>query len=775
MKPGSISGKVMIIYGIAFVAIILLTFWVSYLGTVGRLKQDLEKTNLALLKQVDEKIEVTFRQTEKELLALIEDLDFVYFMYSNYADNAQRATTTYNVQRKLNDFVISNADFSSVFAYSAVSGDTLTQNNFFDNAEVENKWLKDYVDMPKYTQWLTTHPVWDGRASSDVVTLVRSYPALSSPGFRKGVMAVNIKESVLHDMVAAVYEDSKIGHLFILDAEGNVVTHDDKSQIYRNMKNVPYIRQILSAEGSGTATVKLEGADQSVFYRTSGYTGWKLVSVVPQAQIYKPLQVTRNLLIAFAVGMLAFALAVLIYVNRWTFKPIDRLIGRVSDAYHARRPPLQGEGASSQGLDYLEKVFERMMLDREDLERHARDSKPVMKWRLMMDLLMGYRTEYRSVSHQLAFVGARLYPERYLVCTAEIGKEGEAVSSRDEALYTFVFCNVAEELINAEHAGFAIDLGGGSAVVLFSFAEGDSEQNHVHALAILELILDVVNKQFGLIATVGVGRSYREMKDIPVSYDESKKALHYKLLFGRHAVISVENVQPPDSQEYYRISLKAEPIAEALKMTDAARIRSCLETLFAEAVGSGLPPEFIYQLSFDVIMKSLQTAGAIGIELETQTDSLDRIYAKLRQCENWKEAEQLVLSVLEQLSAQIELKRSSRGKNDAIERMLTYIQEHYRENDLSLDRLADEFQLSPTYVSKLFKEHTESNFIDHLIEIRINASKELLADPDRKVNKIGEAVGYANTGSFLRTFKKYTGMTPTEYRDSLQDRRAPGD
>lgn len=409
------------------------------------------------------------------------------------------------------------------------------------------------------------------------------------------------------------------------------------------------------------------------------------------------------------------------------------------------------------------------MLDREDLERHARDSKPVMKWRLMMDLLMGYRTDYRSVSHQLEFVGARLYPERYLVCTAEIGKEGAAISSRDEALYTFVFCNVAEELINAEHAGFAIDLGGGSAVVLFSFAEGDSEQNHVHALAILELLLDVVKKQFGLIATIGVGRAYREMKDIPLSFDESKKALHYKMLFGRHAVISVENVQPPDSQDYYRISLKAEPIAEALKMTDAARIRSCLETLFAEAVGSSLPPEFIYQLSFDVIMKSLQTAGAIGIELDTQTESLDRIYAKLRQCENWKEAEQLVLSVLEQLSAQIELKRSSRGKNDVIERMLAYIQAHYRENNLSLDRLADEFQLSPSYISKLFKEHTESNFIDHLIEIRINASKELLANPDMKVNKIGEAVGYANTGSFLRTFKKYTGMTPTEYRDRLRE------
>lgn len=770
MKTRGISAKIMLIYGIAFLIIILATFWVSYFGTVGRLKQDLEATNMALLKQVDEKIEVTFRQTEKELLALTEDVDFVYFMYGSFADDAQRSTTFFNIRRKLESLVTSNANFSSVFVYSSVAGGILTDNTYMQDAAAEENWLRDYIDIPNYVEWLTTHQIWDGRANNDVITLVRPYPVLSRPGFRKGVMAVNINEKALYDMIKAIYEDRKIGHLFILDEAGNVVTHDDKSQIYRNMTNVPYIRDILSEESGGIRTAKIDGVKQSVFYRTSGYTGWKLVSIVPQAQIYKPLMVTRNLLIALAAGMLALALIVLIYVNRWAFKPLDRLIGKVSDAYHARKPQLQGAGVNLQGLDYLENIFEHMMLDRENLERHARDSKPVLKWRVMMDLLMGYRTEFQAVRHQLEFVGVTLCPERYLVCMAEIGKAGEALSSRDEALYTFVFCNVAEELIHAEHAGFAIDLGGGKAVVLFSFAEGDNDQNHVRALAILELIVDVAKKQFGLIATVGVGRAYREMKDIPLSYDESRKALHYKMLFGQHAVISIESLQPPDSQDYYRLSLKAEPIAEALKLTDTVRMKKGLESLFADAVVSNLPPEFIYQLSFDIIMKSLQTAGAIGIELETQTESMDWLYAKLRQCESWKEAEQLVLSVLEQLSAQIELKRSARGKNDTIDRMLAYIQEHYRENDLSLDRLADEFQLSPTYISKLFKEHTENNFIDHLIEIRINASKTLLTDPDMKVNKIGEAVGYTNTGSFLRIFKKYTGLTPTEYRDSMKDR-----
>jgi YesN/AraC family two-component response regulator len=41
----------------------------------------------------------------------------------------------------------------------------------------------------------------------------------------------------------------------------------------------------------------------------------------------------------------------------------------------------------------------------------------------------------------------------------------------------------------------------------------------------------------------------------------------------------------------------------------------------------------------------------------------------------------------------------------------------------------------------------------------------LLIDKNRKINDIAEEVGYSNTRSFLRAFKKYTGMTPSEHRD----------
>jgi two-component system, response regulator YesN len=757
----SLSNKVMLIYGVVFLVIITLTFGLSYTGTVGKLESDLNDTNLALLKQVDEKIEVAFRQTEKDLLTLMDELEFVYFILDSYLDDAQKYSNFYALNTKLKNFINTNPQFSSIFVYSSVSGHILTDKAYMKDAPLVDNWLDDYLDMPKYFKWLTTHQVWDGYGNKDVITLVRSYPMISSPGYRKGMVAVNINEKVLYDMVKAVYEDSKVGHMFIIDRDGNVVTHDDKTQIYRNLKELPHIKNALSKKGSGSFTSELNGVRQSIFYRDSDYTGWKLISILPESQIYEPLRVTRNLLIAFAVGMILLALIVLFYVNRWTFKPLDRLVGKMSGSYK----PSQTQDRTDAGLTYLERVFDQLVLDREHLQQHVRDSKPMLKWRIMMDMLVGHRTDYQAVRHHLEFVGVHLFPDRFLVCTAEISKEGVNLRARDETLYTYAFCNVAEELINLENAGVAIDLGEGRAAVIFSFAEGDAEQNHLRALVILELILDVMKKQFDLVVTVGVGRGCSEMKDIPKSYDESQKALHYKMVFGQHSVISIEDLQPLDSQEYYRLIRMADRITDALKLTDTVKMKDYVKETFCEAIDSNLPPELIRQLSFDLIMKSVQSVGSIGIDLKESMNQLDSVYELINHSESLKEMERIVFSFLEEMTAKINEKRSQRRSNVTIERMLIYIGEHFQENDLSLDRLAHEFHLSPTYISKQFKEYTESNFIDYLIEIRISASQKLLSGKDRKVNEIAEAVGYVNPRSFLRTFKKYTGMTPKEYRE----------
>ena len=84
--------------------------------------------------------------------------------------------------------------------------------------------------------------------------------------------------------------------------------------------------------------------------------------------------------------------------------------------------------------------------------------------------------------------------------------------------------------------------------------------------------------------------------------------------------------------------------------------------------------------------------------------------------------------------------------------------------DLSLNKIAVIFHVSVPYLSKIFKESVNQKFLDYLIGLRIEKSKEILKDGEIKLNEVADKVGYPTYTSFIRIFKQYVGMTPTEYR-----------
>ena len=92
-----------------------------------------------------------------------------------------------------------------------------------------------------------------------------------------------------------------------------------------------------------------------------------------------------------------------------------------------------------------------------------------------------------------------------------------------------------------------------------------------------------------------------------------------------------------------------------------------------------------------------------------------------------------------------------------------YLEDNYM-FDLSLDSVGEILHISPAYLSAQFKKYQKMNFLDCLTELRINAAKELLADPFRFSAEVASMVGYEDASYFARAFKKRTGMTPTQYR-----------
>ena len=113
------------------------------------------------------------------------------------------------------------------------------------------------------------------------------------------------------------------------------------------------------------------------------------------------------------------------------------------------------------------------------------------------------------------------------------------------------------------------------------------------------------------------------------------------------------------------------------------------------------------------------------------------------------------------------------NKKSILNRVMSYIEEHYAE-EISLTSLAQSVYLSPSYLCTMISVETGKTFVDTLNNYRIKKSIELLHDPGLKNYMIACKVGFKEAQYFSYIFKKYTGVSPTEYRQLYLTADSPG-
>ena len=97
---------------------------------------------------------------------------------------------------------------------------------------------------------------------------------------------------------------------------------------------------------------------------------------------------------------------------------------------------------------------------------------------------------------------------------------------------------------------------------------------------------------------------------------------------------------------------------------------------------------------------------------------------------------------------------------------MSYIQEHYNDNNLSLQLFADRFGLSAGYITRFFKNQTGIPLMNYLDQVRLQQARQLLEETNLPVYEIVMRCGYLDETNFIRKFKRQHGLTPMQYRRS---------
>lgn len=96
---------------------------------------------------------------------------------------------------------------------------------------------------------------------------------------------------------------------------------------------------------------------------------------------------------------------------------------------------------------------------------------------------------------------------------------------------------------------------------------------------------------------------------------------------------------------------------------------------------------------------------------------------------------------------------------------MNYIAEHYSDPGIGITQIADSLGVSEGHLSHVFKKETSYTIIGYLTQYRIHVAMKLLQDCRYKIYEVAEMVGYRDVAYFGSTFKKLTGLSPSEYQD----------
>ncbi|RAV02009.1 helix-turn-helix domain-containing protein [Paenibacillus sp. YN15] len=762
--------KIQFIYASLFIIIIASTVLISYASGTKQLEREVVSSNLQMLNQINKRMESTLTEIDRAMIQMLQTGDAAFFFNTPRSGSPEYLIRLDGIQSQISGLKRSYPAIQSVYLYSRANEMLLSDELHNPTSEEADKnWIKAFYTESDYYKW-TVNPVFTEKSvNRHTVTLIRFYPMAEKPENRTGVIAVNLPETMLSDMFSDLQFGSS-GNVLVTDGEGTILSHADKSRIGRNIAEYRLGGQVLSEQDSGYIRHKNGKTSEWVFYCSSSYTGWKLVYVVSQGQLSGLFLAIRNILLVLAGGMVLLSVGSVVLVNRTWFSPMERFINKVESLLGKR----EGEAAGGAGglrpdFQRLEGKIRDVLDDYSDAVRQLQESKPALKLQILFDIVTGHRTRYELAKPYFDHIGLELYPAHYIVMIAELDNKALLEKISDLNLYLYAVCNVAEELMRESGGvlkGGAVQINEYQVVMLASFREEDAAADMEQAVEFAQSLRDAVQTYIKHSVSIGIGSYSPRFADIKDSYQAAQERIHYKLVAGPGTVITVESVSGWDGAGLMELFDLADQLQEAVWQANPDKVAELLSAIFALAAQSRFTDKTMVQFALQLIYRTGKKVADPLLLERLQSGHAD-IESRLTRAGSLSDMRGYLLELMGEMVEALVEKRNSKTKADElVARIMAYISRHYDHSGLSLNLLSEEFAISPNHLSKLFKQSTGINFVDYLIAVRMQEAQRLLLANQDTVNQIAERVGYTNVTSFMRSFKKYSGMTPSEFRQA---------
>lgn len=414
-------------------------------------------------------------------------------------------------------------------------------------------------------------------------------------------------------------------------------------------------------------------------------------------------------------------------------------------------------------LERVKETLDREMEEKKNihlLKKQYLANLPIIRENLLNRIITGdIRGEHLEEELENCGVSITAGTSCWTVALVQIDKiSGEGGGIDEQYAFVYIRSLIQERMKNlCSYTIFYNRLG---ECIIFGMKEAKQFEK---ILLRLNSIVRESRRTLGICPAVGVGKIKSDLLETKASFEEAREALLYRKMAKDGEVICMRDIDISEKNSMLFEEKEREMIFSAIKFGNSDDIRLALQKIYSRIKNVNLSGSDWQVWSISVVNALLLFAWQHHDMTEKVfTDGLDCLkilsqYKDISSFFRWLEEKCLLCGIY------FEKKRANKTRT-IIEVAQEHIRKEFGNPEISLEKVAMEIGLTPTYLSSLFKKETGETFVEYLTRLRMEEAMRMLDETDEKIYIIAETTGYPDAGYFSYVFKKRYGVSPIQYR-----------
>lgn len=614
--------------------------------------------------------------------------------------------------------------------------DYILSPNYFISAERYYSWMKRYAN-PEYTNWL--------KALSEESNYYQFLPMDNvAPNFSKNYYMYMVDMDDLYYMdadavVCFVLEKEELASLFSTLSSDHF---DTDFIVAVNEDNVPFMSLLSNPALSVDKIMNLRYTNNfshnhgslTIGKYTSQLTGYTYYYSFPAFSSTSSMIIKQALYITCFVIAFLLGISLIIRFSRRNVAPIIELGQELNDAVEAQ--------------NHLQEVVD--------------SQRPIICNSYVRQLLTGLiasEEEASYIKEYLNLVGEPLYYNcLYIVAYNNAGDSSEnaqQIHSSDD--FNHVITNALQNYLGSPLYYF--NPADRTYALLLACTKEDEANLIIRTNETIVQLHNYLLDTYGIWLFAGIGRNTDSLTNVWESYQQAVESISYTS--KNYFFFPYEFIKKDSNAFYYPPELSTKLI-HFITTGNTPQVLELFNLIHQENIEErSLPINLLKFLLSDIRNTLLKARFALpsGIspEVTAKLDEQFNEHATFKLCED------IALTLCRLFAVESE----DTNLVTAIEK---YIEKNFMDPSMGLNKISDEFQISESYFSHMFKEKTGVNFSTYLENIRMSEAAHMIKETDISLNELYISVGYNNANTFRRAFKKIYGVTPSSMRENKTDK-----